>query len=693
MAAALDLLESEHEVREAHGHLMRECPWYQHVDQGGRDHPDLHCRPATGEPRGLHEGGALVKFAMDPQPPLTRDEAQYRLAGTAERRCGTCLMHHGDHCSLVEGTVSGERGVCAHWRWDDPDLQLTPRTPEASTVVKPTVPPGGPGLFHMKGHHLPPYIEHLYPHLVERYGKHDAYGVAVGIVKKWAAGINPGGWKTKSGKGKRTHPDVRAAAARNVAQWEQERAEAHRHGEAQGHAADTDTWTVALAAKATAPGARPFFVPPTPGAHYSQYGMYQNPVQAISPSPPLPPLTELPTAAEVRAVIPLVPECSDASLSATARKFLEQAAGKLEKDDPLQALVMMRSAQTALYAAHKADQRELIPSAYTANVFTAVPPAAQSSATSAMKQGQAKQLAWRKAEQALGALSDRIRKRYFHGVFNGPSQMARFTEDRDMTALDRVLALAVVTGHDVSEPSESDTSGATPLIQPPEGLLDITDANAARELAALPLLDKAKVNAYLDQARKMAGTNRSGASQAALRASVIAHEAGARDLARHIRAHVRALAEMGNLTNPRDAAARMEAGGKSVSPVNSPQTVADTGNGPMHLSAVERLELAAAAGKSAGVTAGHSTGAAPHPAPTYSGSAHPPKGHPTPLSEHLHHLHELHLAHLHRLHELHLEHMRTHPAAPKKATAGAATPGPRSSTAGAPTHGTQVTVG
>src|SRR5579875_3515566 len=141
MGSPLEDLESEHREREATAHLHQDCPWFRHVSDGGNGHPDSNCRPAKGEPVGLHEGGALVKF--------------------------------------------------------------TPHTPEASTVVKPTVPPGGPGLFHMKGHHLPPYIEHLYPHLVARYGKHDAYGVAVGIVKKWAAGVNPGGWKTKSGKGKR----------------------------------------------------------------------------------------------------------------------------------------------------------------------------------------------------------------------------------------------------------------------------------------------------------------------------------------------------------------------------------------------------------------------------------------------------------------------------------------------------------
>jgi hypothetical protein len=106
-------------------------------------------------------------------------------------------------------------------------VKLTPRTPEASTVPEPTVPPGGPGLFHIKGRELPPYIQHLWHHLAPKYGKHRAYGMAVGIVKKWAAGVNPGGWNTKSGKGKRTHADVRAAAARNVAMWEKDKADAH----------------------------------------------------------------------------------------------------------------------------------------------------------------------------------------------------------------------------------------------------------------------------------------------------------------------------------------------------------------------------------------------------------------------------------------------------------------------------------
>jgi len=621
MAGALELLEAEHETREASDHLLRECPWYRHVGKGGRDHPDLHCRPATGESPGLHEGGALVKF--------------------------------------------------------------TPRTPEASTVVKPTVPPGGPGLFHIKGRNLPPYMEHLWFHLVQRYGKHDAYRVANGIVHKWAAGINPGGKHPT-----KTHPDVRAAAQRNIAEWEKDKADAHAQSAEHGHSAgEVEGLELARPAVATAPGARPFLLPATPGGRYSQYGLYQNPAQSVSPSPPLPPATTLPTAAEVRAVIPLVPDCSDASLSATARKFLEQAAYKLSKDDPLAALAVMRSAQAALYAAHKADQGNMLPSAYTANVFAAIPPAAQSSATTAVLQGRDKVLAWRKAEQALAALTDRIRKRYFHGVFSGPSQLARFTKDDDMTALDRVLALAVTTGRDVSEPSESDTSGAAPLIQPPENLLSVTEPRAAAELAAMPAVDKQRFTAYLARARDMLATNRAGAAQSALRACVIAREAGARHLARHVHHHVQALAEMGNMTHQADVAAQMQAGGKPVSPRNSPGPATDNPNGRASLTAVDALLSLATAGSSAGKSAGAAPAA--RKAPVYSGSAHPPAGHPTPESHHLHELHVLHLehlAHLHALHMAHLEHLASHPAA------HSATPGPKSSTAGSPKSGTQVTV-
>jgi hypothetical protein len=729
---------------------------------------------------------------------------------------------------------------------------------------------------------------------VGRYGKHGAYRVAVGVVRKWSQGVNPGGWKTKSGKGKRTHPDVRAAAAKNMAEWEEKRARAHaQHGgheakatavvlaavqsadePAGGHApfpgqgqialppvpagklpggefaahrlddllhdfahanerlrsAKKDkaqrayhlmhvnnhlshaldgahalaeslkvnylaearelellTQTIGLAkavnaeaktatfahllqtilyhashakrhallmtgagpdavwdfnwghavthstgaishcfklaqhvqdnypeiaswfrqlekaedpddpytglSAATAPGARPFLSPPAPGGRYEQYGLYQHPSQALAPSPLLPPDVKLPTPAEVRAVIPLVPDCSDASLSATARKFLEQAAGKLEKVNPLEALSVLRSAQAALYAAHKADQRAMAPSAYTANVFARVPPAEQSSATTAMKLGTDKLLAWRKAEQALGALTDRIRKKFFHGsVYAGPSQLGRFTED-GMDALDKVLALAgapVTTGKDVSFPTTSDASGRTPLIEPPEGLLNIADKRAAEELASLPALDKTRVTAYLDRARAMLATNRYGAAQSALRAAVIARESGARHLARHIMGHVQALGDMGNATHAAGEAGTMSSGGKTVSPQHSRQANADTGN-RTGLSAVD--VVLAAAGSSAGKSAGKSAGAARPPGPR--SVVRRPDAHQLHVEhvehlDHLHHEHVEHLDHLHHEHVAHMEHVEHlehlaaegHGGTPERAVRKASTGTARSATPG-----------
>jgi len=293
-------------------------------------------------------------------------------------------------------------------------VKFTPRTPEASTVPQPTVPPGGPGLFHVKGMQLPPYVQHLYKHLVGRYGKHGAYRVAVGVVKKWAQGIHPGGKKPG-----RVHGDVQAAAAKNVAEWEADKARGHK--QAAEHAAAS---AISLAVVGSAPGATPIGTVTSPASR-PQYGLFQHPAATISPGPPLPPKATLPTAAEVRAVAGQVPQGSDITLTNTIRKFLDQAAGKLNRDAPLEALAALRGALTAVYAASKADLAAAGPAPYTANVF--VPPAEQSSATVAMRQSLEKTRAYRKLGLQVGELSDRIRRVYFRGVYAGPAHPIRLT--------------------------------------------------------------------------------------------------------------------------------------------------------------------------------------------------------------------------------------------------------------------------
>ncbi len=683
---AVDRLVMAHEDGEVHEHLSHECPWYAQVNEGENPTDWAGCKAADGPASPDH--GAMVKF--------------------------------------------------------------TPHTGEASTVDKPTVPPGGPGLFHVKGLHLPPYIQHLWFHLVARYGKKRAYGIAVGVVKKWAAGINPGGKHPT-----KTHADVRAAAAKNVAEWESDRAKAHaqsashdhvkasagdwqdpsfpgqkilavpptpgdkvskamytshrvddviaqlahaseRLGEAKrvkslrayqmvhvnnhlsmalddlhnlvssvrknylpearelaalnktiglagvsvskdakvatfAHLLETmlyhlahakrhseqmispdpvavwefnydhaeqhikgglehafkmarhlrdnypeeakwlkklvdiedtetdytglaeDTSAVALAVQnmgtATAPGAKPL-APPTPGGQYSQYGLNQKPSQTVSPSPPLPPSVPVPTPAEVRKILAQVPDSADIFLSNQAKVFLTQAAVKLQKNDMLAALHVLRSAQTALRASHRADVNITMPSQYTANVFTRIPPAEQSSANSAVLQSRERVLTWRRLEQETQALIDRILRRYFHGKYNGPSAMARLTEDGTMTALDKVLALAgqkVPAAKDVSFPTTTDTSLQVQPLQAPRDMLAQFQAQVYKLLPELSVLDRMRVMSYLDTANKAATSSPYAAQQSLARAQAIAFNAGLLDLAKYIHRWIDCLAFGTNL--------------------------------------------------------------------------------------------------------------------------------------------------
>jgi phage head maturation protease len=96
---------------------------------------------------------------------------------------------------------------------------MTAKTGEASTVHEPIGKPSGPGLWHHKGMQLPPYVQHVAHHLIAQgHDESRAIEMAVGIVKNWAAGHD--------GHGNAVHPDVQAAAAKNVAQWEALKAKA-----------------------------------------------------------------------------------------------------------------------------------------------------------------------------------------------------------------------------------------------------------------------------------------------------------------------------------------------------------------------------------------------------------------------------------------------------------------------------------
>jgi hypothetical protein len=101
----------------------------------------------------------------------------------------------------------------------------TAETPVASTVPEPHGKPGG-GLWGHPGLMAPPYIEHVAGRLIEQgHGESSAYHMAVGIVQNWAAGHD--------GRGNAVHPDVQAAAVKNIAQWDALKA---RYGGGNGRA-------------------------------------------------------------------------------------------------------------------------------------------------------------------------------------------------------------------------------------------------------------------------------------------------------------------------------------------------------------------------------------------------------------------------------------------------------------------------
>jgi len=103
---------------------------------------------------------------------------------------------------------------------DSPALDLSAQTPIVSTVHHPFGSPSGPGLWRMKGVQLPAYIQNV-AHALLRTGRakdeSSAIQLAAGAIQRWASG------------GGKVTPEVRAAAAKALAEWEALRAAAHAH--------------------------------------------------------------------------------------------------------------------------------------------------------------------------------------------------------------------------------------------------------------------------------------------------------------------------------------------------------------------------------------------------------------------------------------------------------------------------------
>lgn len=95
-------------------------------------------------------------------------------------------------------------------------VDLSAQTPVLSTVHHPLGRPGGPGLFRVKDLQLPAYIQNIAAAL-ERAGRTESQAIqlAIGACQRWARG------------GGKVSAEVRAAAAKALAEWEAAKARAH----------------------------------------------------------------------------------------------------------------------------------------------------------------------------------------------------------------------------------------------------------------------------------------------------------------------------------------------------------------------------------------------------------------------------------------------------------------------------------
>jgi hypothetical protein len=319
-------------------------------------------------------------------------------------------------------------------------LGLTPQTPEASTVPKP-IHPDGPGLWHHKHMQAPPYVQHVAQALMRR-GKSEseAYHMAVGLMHSWSEGHD--------GHGHHVHSDVRAAAAANLAKWEELRAHAHASHlakKAKGHArskrdhdlvASAQDWDeiagmlVGLASgptyfydasmlkggsEASAPGAK----------RITGNQLRQAPSQTVAAGPPLPPGVTLPTPDELNALGRSIEQAGlpGSDLVRGAAAHARAAATKMQANQPVDALHMLRSAQAGIISAHREFNASLIP---VANVFSAkLDPAEAASARAEMYEGLRTRDSFRSLASQCAQHIDRIRRHIFHGMYNRRAE-ARF---------------------------------------------------------------------------------------------------------------------------------------------------------------------------------------------------------------------------------------------------------------------------
>lgn len=140
------------------------------------------------------------------------------LVAAAVRRSGGAPAAVRDLANFSNGYITIRNESAPPKTLDNAAVHLSAQTPVLSAVHHPLGSPAGPGLFRVKGLQLPAYIQNI-AHALERNGHPESQAIqlAIGACQRWARG------------GGKVSPEVRAAAAKALAEWEAAKAAAHSH--------------------------------------------------------------------------------------------------------------------------------------------------------------------------------------------------------------------------------------------------------------------------------------------------------------------------------------------------------------------------------------------------------------------------------------------------------------------------------
>ncbi|WAL67133.1 ParB N-terminal domain-containing protein [Amycolatopsis cynarae] len=168
---------------------------------------DMDRRPGGRDPKKVRGIAQAIKDGKPMDPVVLVDTGDEHGLQVADGYHRTLAFRHAGRKTITAYVASG---VGEHGPWEremhDRKLNKSEKTPMYSVTHNPL---GVHGLWHHAGLQLPAYIQNVAHGLMESgHERQEAIQMAIGVVRNWA-----------EGKG-HVHPEVRAASAKAIAEWE-----------------------------------------------------------------------------------------------------------------------------------------------------------------------------------------------------------------------------------------------------------------------------------------------------------------------------------------------------------------------------------------------------------------------------------------------------------------------------------------